>query len=153
MSELIEAAEFVELMKEAFGRGQELTFTPSGRSMLPMLDGVSDKVTLSPKPKRLKKYDVALYIRPGSEQLVLHRMIGFDHGGGYIFCGDGQYAYEYGICDGDILALMTAFTHEGMEHSADEPAYRRYYRRMLLKKKVKILLIRIYHVFKRNKKG
>ena len=153
MSEIIANSEFIELMRETFDRGQELTFTPSGRSMLPMLNGTGDKVTLSSKPDRLKKYDVALYLRPGTGQLVLHRMIGFDRGGGYIFCGDGQYAYEYGICDGDILALMTAFTHEGMEHSADEPAYRRYYRRMLLKKKVKILLIRIYHVFKRNKKG
>ena len=138
-------------MRETFDRGQELTFTPSGRSMLPMLNGTGDKVTLSSKPDRLKKYDVALYLRPGTGQLVLHRMIGFDRKGGYIFCGDGQYVYEYGVSDGDVLALMTAFTHDGSEHSIDEPAYKRYIRRMLLKKRVKALLIRIYRAFKHKK--
>lgn len=152
LSEQIAPAEFVELLREAFGRGQELTFTPSGRSMLPMLDGKEDKVTLSPKPDRLRKYDVALYIRRGTGQLVLHRMIGFDRGGGYIFCGDGQYVYEYGVTDDDILALMTAFTHGGKEHGAGDRGYRSYCRRMLLGKRIRNFLKRIRRIFNRKPK-
>ena len=145
MSEIIAPGEFLTILHETFDRGQKLIFTPTGSSMRPMLDGAEDKVTFSPKPEKLKKYDVAFYVRPATGQLVLHRMIGFDKAGGYIFSGDGQYAYEYGIKDEDILALMTSFTHKGREHSVNELGYRFYCRRMLLKKKFLNLLRRIYH--------
>ena len=67
--------------------------------MLPMLDGENDTVTFAPKPERLKKYDVAFYQRGETGQLVLHRMIGFSKDGGYIFSGDNQFYYEYGVTD------------------------------------------------------
>ncbi len=124
-------------MQEAFSRGQELTFTPTGKSMLPMLDGVNDTVTFSPKPDKLRKYDVAFYQRD-SGQLVLHRMVGFDKNGGYIFSGDGQYYYEYGIRDDNILALMTSFTHNGKNRDINEFFYRFYIRRMMIKKRLRI---------------
>ena len=133
-------------------RGQVLTFTPSGTSMLPMLDGKTDTVTFSPKPERLQKYDVAFYMRPQSGQLVLHRMVGFTADGEYIFSGDNQYYYEYGIGDNDVLALMTSFTHNGKEHQITELSYRFYVRRMMLKKRFRIFAGKIYRrVFKRNK--
>ena len=66
MNSSISPNDFVELMQDCFSRGQTITFTPSGNSMLPMLDGKSDMVTFSPAPKRLKKYDVALYRRNGN---------------------------------------------------------------------------------------
>ena len=150
MSEIIAGGTFLEVLHEAFDMGQKLTFTPTGRSMLPMLDGKKDKVTFSPKPGKLKKYDVAFYRRPETGQLVLHRMVGFDKDGGYIFSGDGQYYYEYGICDEDILALMTSFTHKGKEHRVEELGYRIYIRRMIVKKKLWILLRKIYHRMKRS---
>lgn len=145
MSEYIAPYEFLELMQESFERGQELIFTPSGSSMLPMLDGKTDTVTFSPKPDKLKKYDVAFYIRRRTDQLVLHRMIGFSKDGGYIFSGDGQYDYEYGVKDDDVLALMTAFTHKGKYHKVTDFSYRFYIRRMMLKKRLRRLLSKIYH--------
>lgn len=145
MSELLTNHDFVELMKESFSRGQLVTFTPSGRSMLPMLNGRDDKVTFSPKPERLRRYDVAFYLRPKSGQLVLHRMVGFDKDGGYVFSGDGQYYYEYGVTDDDVLALMTAFTHRGKERRVTDPRYRAYIRLMMLKKYLRIFLGRVYH--------
>ena len=60
MSEIIAPADFIAVMQESFSRGQLITCTPAGTSMLPMLDGKNDKVTFSPKPERLKKYDVAI---------------------------------------------------------------------------------------------
>ena len=145
MSEYIAPSEFLELMQESFDRGQDLIFTPGGRSMLPMLDGKTDTVTFSPKPDKLKKYDVAFYIRRKSDQLVLHRMIGFTIDGGYVFSGDGQYYYEYGVTDDDVLALMTAFTHKGKHHKVTDFSYRFYIRRMMLKKRLRMLLSKIYH--------
>lgn len=139
MSERISSADFVAIMEEAFARGQELTFTPTGTSMLPMLNGLDDTVTFSPKPERLKKYDVAFYRRQKQDQLVLHRMVGFDKSGGYIFSGDGQYYYEYGISDDDILALMTSFTHKGKKYSVTDFSYKLYIRRMMLKKRFRML--------------
>ena len=51
MSEFIAPADFIAVMQESFDRGQDVTFTPSGNSMLPMLDGKKDQVTLSKKPE------------------------------------------------------------------------------------------------------
>lgn len=152
MSEFIAPSDFVEVMQESFERGQVVTFTPSGTSMLPMLDGKNDTVTFSQKPDRLRKYDVAFYQRPETGQLVLHRMIGFTKSGEYIFSGDNQYYYEYGIGENDILALMTSFTHSGKEHQLTDFSYRFYIRRMMFKKRIRRFLSKIYHkLFDRSK--
>ena len=144
MSEYITPSEFLQVLSECFERGQEFIFTPSGASMLPMLDGKNDTVTFSPKPDKLKRYDVAFYIRRRTDQLVLHRMIGLADDGGYIFCGDNQYDYEYGVTDDDVLALMTAFTHNGKQHKVTDLSYRFYIRRMMFKKRLHIFLSKIY---------
>ena len=145
MSEIISPADFVAVMQESFDRGQAFIFTPSGSSMLPMLDGKHDKVTFCQKPDKLKKYDVAFYVRRRTNQLVLHRMIGFTKSGEYIFCGDNQLDYEYGVGDDDVLALMTSFTHNGKEISVTDFSYRFYIRRMMLKKRLRRFCGRIYH--------
>lgn len=145
MSEKIASADFVDLMQECFSRGLDVTFTPSGTSMLPMLDGRTDMVTLSPKPQRLKKYDVAFYQRQKTGQLVMHRMVGFTKSGGYIFCGDNQYAYEYGVEHDDVLALMTSFTHRGKKRDVNAFSYRLYIHRMMLKKRSRKFISKAYH--------
>lgn len=150
MSDKIAPAVFVELLQETFDRGQLLTFTPTGTSMLPMLDGREDRVTFSPKPDRLRKYDVAFYRRPKSGQLVLHRMVGFTRDGGYIFCGDNQLALEYGITHDDVLALMTSFTHKGKERSVGSLRYCIYCRYIVWKKALRRFLSRIYHRLKHS---
>lgn len=150
MSERIANDEFAAVLEETFGRGQELIFTPTGVSMLPMLDGREDKVTFSPKPERVKKYDVLFYRRPTTGQLVLHRLVGFDKSGGYIFSGDGQYYYEYGVTYDDILAIMSAFTHKGRHFSVDDPTYRAYIRFMMIRKRLRIVASKVYRGFKKK---
>ena len=145
MNEIIAPDEFVKALEEAFESGHDLRFVPTGRSMRPMLDGDGDCVTLSPKPDRLRKNDVALYKRPKSGKLVLHRMIGFDKSGGYVFSGDSQYALEYGIKHEDILAVMTAFCHKGRERKVSDGDYCFYSRMILLPKAPLRLLARTYH--------
>ena len=145
MSESFAPDEFVAALEDTFGRGQELTFVPTGRSMRPLLNGSGDKVTLSPKPDRLRKYDVAFYRRPDSGKLVLHRIVGFDRDGGYIFSGDGQYTLERGIRDEDVLAVMSSFTHNGREHGVAGLRYGVYSRLIVMKKRPRRIAARIYH--------
>lgn len=150
LSNRVPTDDFIAIMQEVFSRGKDITFTPSGTSMLPMLDGRDDTVTLSPVSGRLRRYDVAFYRRPESGQPVLHRMVGFDKDGGYIFSGDGQYTYEYGITDDNVLAVMTAFTHHGKERRIDSLSYRIYIHFMMCKKRLRIFATRVYHtIFKR----
>ena len=150
MSERIANDEFVAVLEEILGRGQDLIFTPSGVSMLPMLDGKEDKVTFSPKPERVRKYDVLFYRRPATGQLVLHRLVGFDKSGGYIFSGDGQYYFEYGVTYDDILAIMSAFTHKGRQHGTGDLSYRIYIRLMMARKLMRMAAGKVYRMFKKR---
>lgn len=151
MSERISNQEFLAVMEEAFRRGQKIKFTPSGTSMLPMLDGVNDTVTFAPKPDKLQKYDVAFYRRKNSGQLVLHRVVRVCKDGTYVFSGDGQFYYEPGITDEDILAVMVAYTHQGKAHTASDLSYRFYIQRMMLKKRIRMFALKVYHRFFKHK--
>ena len=151
MSEHLSNADFLAVMSEMFDRDQQIRFTPTGRSMLPMLDGKHDTVTLARPSERLAKYDVAFYQRANG-QLVLHRVVGLEGENGYIFSGDGQYTYEHGITDDNILALMVRFTHGGKEHTVRDFSYRLYIRRMMIKKRLRIFALRVYHKFFKRKK-
>ena len=137
-------------MQDCFDRGQDVVFTPSGTSMTPMLNGKDDTVTLSAKPQRLQKYDVALYLRNKTGQIVLHRMVGFDKDGGYVFSGDGQYDYEYGVGDDDVLAVLTSYTHDGRQRDISGFSYRFYVFRMMLRKQLRIVAAKLYHLIKKS---
>lgn len=115
--------------------------------MLPMLDGATDTVTFAPPPDRLKKYDVAFYRRRKTGQLVLHRVVKVCKDGSYVFSGDGQYYFEPGIVHADILALTVAFTHNGKSHTPADFSYRLYIRRMMLKKRLRMFAVKVYHRF------
>ena len=133
-------------------RNGKLIYTNKGDSMMPLIKQDRDLLVIVPAEGRLKKYDVAFYIRRRTGQLVLHRMIGFTKDGGYIFCGDNQYDYEYGVGDDDILALMTSFIHNGKERKVTDFSYRFYVHRLMLKKRLRRFAGRVYHkLFDRSK--
>lgn len=147
MSELISNEEFLDVLRVVFEHGQQFKFAPSGRSMLPMLDGKEDTVTLAAKPDKLKKYDVVFYLRPRTGQMVLHRLVRFAKDGTYVFSGDGQYYYEHGVRDEDIRAIMVSFTHKGKKHSVDDLSYRLYIRRMMLRKRLHMAVDKLRRLF------
>nr|WP_316624244.1 S24/S26 family peptidase [uncultured Ruminococcus sp.] len=149
MSDRIPPEVFVDILRQSFERGQDIIFTPTGTSMLPMLDGKTDKVVFSPPPEKLKKYDVAFYRRKRTGQLVLHRMVGFDKNGGYVFSGDNQYYYEYGVGEEDIIALMTGFIRGDKRHETTELSYRCYIHKMMLKKRLRIFALKVYRILKK----
>ena len=61
-------------IRQTLAQGKNVTFTPGGVSMLPMLRPNRDSVTLSPLPRQLKKYDLPLY-RRNNGRYVLHRVV------------------------------------------------------------------------------
>ena len=65
--------ELMPLIRESLDEGKSVFFMPNGISMLPMLHQGIDKVTLSPLPEQLKKYDLPLYQRENG-QYVIHRI-------------------------------------------------------------------------------
>lgn len=121
----VELDEVMEIIKEKLALGGTVTFTPRGASMLPMLKGGRDIVVLKQHSGRLHFLDVALYRRENGAY-VLHRVIGFDEDGGYIFCGDNQFKREHGIMDKDVIGVMTAFLRKGKKYTNDSFRYRVY---------------------------
>ena len=100
-------------------------FFPHGVSMLPMLRQGLDTVTLSPLPKRLKKYDIPLYRRPNG-QYVLHRIVKV--GETYTCIGDNQFVFEADVAHEQMIAVVSGFSRAGKEHTVNEWGYRIYCR-------------------------
>ena len=145
LSEQLSVDVFVEQLNDAFSRGLKLRFTPSGTSMLPTIIGGQDTVTLS-KPDVIRKYDAVLFRRETGE-LVLHRVIALN-GDQLTISGDNQYWTEE-ITRNDVLAVVTALEHNGEEVKLSQPSYRLRIRLLVLNKRLRIFLSRVYHsIFK-----
>ncbi len=116
--------DLMPLMKEQLSQGKSVTFFPRGVSMLPMLREGRDSVTLSPAPKKLKKYDIPLYQRENG-QYVLHRVVKV--GDTYTCIGDNQFVFEKGISHEQIIAVCTVFSRDGRRRiSVKSPIWRFY---------------------------
>ncbi len=78
-----------------------------GTSMNPLLKQGRDKVYIEKHTSRLKKGDVALYVRKDGSH-VLHRVYKvFD--GHYAFWGDNHFVLEYGVKDQDVIGICKGF--------------------------------------------
>ena len=148
MSETISKNDFLILAEEAFKNDKAITFTPSGNSMKPMLNGTTDTVVLKKNPRHIKKYDVVFYHRKRDNALVLHRVVKVGDNS-FTMCGDSQYYFDKDISYDDIFAIMTSFTHNGKLYSVDDFSYLLYVHIMLLWKYTRLCISKIYHkVFK-----
>lgn len=118
--------EIAAIIREQVSLGQSVEMPPRGKSMRPLIREGRDSVVLSPLNGHLKKYDIPFYRRHDGTY-VLHRVVGFDKGG-YIMCGDNQFALEHGIGDADLIAVVTAIRRGGKLIKLDGPLYRTYVR-------------------------
>ena len=126
MSKIISMDDIIPLMKEQLEHNGEVTFTPKGVSMLPMLRSNRDTVTLCRVRFPLKKYQVALYLRDNG-QYVLHRIVGIEHDR-YIMRGDNQFIDEPGIREDQIIAIVDRFNRKGREYTCSSKLYILYYK-------------------------
>lgn len=126
-------SEIIPVMTEVMKKGAPFTFVPNGTSMLPLIRGGIDSVTVSPVPESLKAGDIVFYKRE-SGQLVLHRIMAVKKGL-YVLCGDHQNMFEYNVKHSDMLALVTEITRDGEKIVLSEnKKYRSYVRHTLFKK-------------------
>ena len=117
--------DMIPLIEERIKNGGNVSFTPMGVSMYPMLRNGRDNVVLSPISNELKMYDVIFY-RRANGKYVLHRIIGT--GESYTCIGDNQYIKEKGIDRCQVIAVVTAFTRKGKSYSIDNLWYKLYCR-------------------------
>lgn len=113
------------LFRETLATGRNVQFSPRGVSMLPMIRQGIDRVTLSPLPERLKKYDLPLYQRDNG-QYVLHRIV--KAGETYTCVGDNQFVLEKGLRQDQMIAVVTAFTRGDKTIPVTALSYRIYCR-------------------------
>lgn len=126
------------IMCEQLAHGGDVTFSPKGTSMLPMLRQGKDTVTLSPLNGKLKKYDLPLYRRDNG-QYVLHRIVGV--GDTYTCIGDNQFQKEYGVRYDQMIGVVSAFSREGRIVKASDFSYRLYCRVWCLVRPIRYLYI------------
>ena len=121
----VQLSALLPLIQEKLDAGQNVTFSPRGVSMQPMLKQGRDRVTLSPVKGPLKKYDLPLY-RMDSGKFILHRIVAV--GDAYICRGDNTYVDEIGIRQDQLIGVVSSFTHRGKNISVQAPLYRLYCR-------------------------
>ncbi len=116
--------QLLPVIEEMLAAGGEVTFTPNGNSMYPMLYHGIDTVTLKKPNGRLKKYDLPLYRRDDGK-FILHRVMAVKKGG-YITRGDNVLCKEHGITDKMVVGVVTAFTKNGKTIPVTNKKYRLY---------------------------
>jgi hypothetical protein len=140
--------QLLPLIQETLSQGKNVTFSPRGVSMLPMLRQGKDTVTLAPVNGKLKKYDLPLYKR--GDQYILHRVIQVNEDS-YVMRGDNCVSKEYGITDADIVGVMTAYYRKDRYGTPDKPGYRAYVFFWCHTHSVRTLIKRVYWKLKRKK--
>lgn len=148
---IVTLEQLLPVMEEILSAGGEVTFTPNGNSMYPMLKSGVDTVTLKKVSGPYKKYDLPLYRRRDGS-FVLHRIVGAKQSG-YVMRGDNQLENEYYVEQDRIIALVVAFCKNGKTVSVNSFLYRLYC--ILRCGEVMVILRKTKRFIKRklNKKG
>ncbi len=134
--------DMLPLIKETLSVGCSFEFIPGGESMLPLIRGGKDAVTLSQLPERLSAGDIILYERENG-QAVLHRII-WERKGEFYFCGDHQVCAERGITREMMVGVVSGIKKDGRTISVREDAdYKKYVKRTLAKKRILCVLSRL----------
>lgn len=137
------------LIREVLDSGSEFELSPRGSSMLPLIKGGRDTVTLVKPKGRLSLDDIALYKRENG-QFVLHRVVNVLDGC-YDMCGDNQSSPECEVKDSQIIALVSKLTLNGKTYSSNDKKLRRYANRRR-NLKLRRIILAIKSQFKINKK-
>lgn len=116
--------DLVAAMQDAFRRGLDFSFPPSGVSMLPTICAGRDRVRLRAVRRPLRRGDVAL-IRRSEGSYVLHRVLA-RRADGYILCGDNQVLPERTTRADQVLAIMVSLERNGKVIAVTSPRYRLY---------------------------
>lgn len=125
MNKTVQTADLYPIIEEKLSFGGSVELTPKGKSMLPLINPKIDKVIITPKTQRVKKYDIVLYRRDDGS-FVIHRVIKVKGDGSYVLCGDAQYDKEHGITDKNIIGQVKQLKRNGTVLSLTGIKYRLY---------------------------
>ncbi len=114
-----------------------------GISMLPFIRQGHSRVIVVPIKERLKKYDVALFHRKTGEY-VLHRVVKVRKND-YVFCGDNQKTWEYGITDELIVGVMCELYNDGVKVDIDGEAYKKAVKKLVKRSARTCRMLRFKH--------
>jgi len=115
--------EMMPIIVEHLQGGNSVRFSPKGISMLPMLREGTDSVVISPVPKKIKKFDIALYQRENG-QYILHRIV--KKGNTFVCIGDNQFKFEKGVKREQLIAVVTSFNRGDKCYSINAFSYKLY---------------------------
>ena len=121
--------------------------TTSGVSMYPLLRDRRDTVIVTPTAKRLKKYDVALFLR--GDSYVLHRVIKVLPDS-YLIRGDNCIMSDK-VMDADILGKLTGIYRGDNEIDMQSRGYKTYSRLIVFFSPIVRLKLRLKFIFNRIK--
>ncbi len=123
----VSLSELLPVIEETLASGGTVKLPITGTSMLPLLRAGHDTVTLSPVTEKLQKFDIPFYRRRDGA-FVLHRIVDCAADNTYTLCGDNQWVLEKGICDTQIIGVVTEITRNGRTFSVESKKYKRYVR-------------------------
>ena len=109
--------------EEIIAQRGELIYTNVGDSMYPLIKPRDLLVIKRPKLP-LKRLDVPLYKRD-TGQYVLHRVIKVRKDD-YLICGDNRFWVEEGICDRNVVGVLTEIIRDGKKLSVNSFGKRLY---------------------------
>lgn len=113
MDKFVRLSEVYDVMVEMLESGGTVNFNPNGTSMLPTIMNHGDRVVIKKPNRRLKKYELPLYIRKNGD-FVLHRVVRV-YENSYGMCGDNQWNIEKGVTDDQIVGVVTKIYRKGKE--------------------------------------
>ena len=136
MTDVMRMADIAVLIEAAITEGGEFVLYPRGTSMQPFLRE-NETAAVLVAPDSIKKHDTVLYRRENGVY-VLHRIVKIRRDG-YTMCGDNQYVLEHGIQKSQIVARVSAIITGDMRDELSGKKYRRYLRRLPLRRLYKRL--------------
>lgn len=145
MNKRVALSDLSPLIQESLEENNEVIFTITGISMMPMLHHRRDKVCLVKPQGYLKKYDIAFYVRDNGKY-ILHRMVKVKSDQ-YVMIGDNQWRKEYAVSHSQVIGVVKGFWRNDNYISCDNLGYRIYCRVWVLLYPLRWLYMRSVSLF------
>ena len=129
-------------MCERLKAGHTVTMLFGGRSMLPMISGTGDKITLRPLAADEKCYPGKVYLFFHNGHYVIHRLLHVCRGD-YDFRGDNCYKHEHVTRENVLAQLMTVIRPDGTEVDCEGEWWKKRSRQVVLRRTTRNIVGRV----------
>ena len=129
-------------MCERLKAGHTVTMLFGGSSMLPMISGTGDKITLRPLGADEKCCPGKVYLFFHNGHYVIHRLMRV-HRGDHDFRGDNCYKHEHVIRENVLAQLMTVIRPDGTEVDCEGEWWRKRSRQVSTRRTVRNIVARV----------